>query len=293
MGNSNSIINLGDLAKPANTLIEKISDAIGGIFKPYQIRRVAEAEGQAEKIRAAAQIDVTELQRRAMFRFIAEEAKKQQNIESITKKALPDVSEDARPQEIEDDWITNFFDKCRLISDEQMQTLWAKILAGEANRPGRFSRRTVDLLGSMDKADAILFSRLCTFAINIGGNVLPLVWDISDPIYTSHGVNFEVLSHLDTVGLINYGGTLEYTLQNFGRRVLTRYFEDQMVLIFLNESGNDVAVGKTVFTRVGEQLAPLSDTSPHPKFLEHVTQRWERLGYRIQAVGNPAGMASE
>jgi hypothetical protein len=53
MGNSNSIINLGDLAKPATVLVEKISDAIGGIFKPYQIRRIAQAEGEAEKIRAA------------------------------------------------------------------------------------------------------------------------------------------------------------------------------------------------------------------------------------------------
>lgn len=32
MDGSNSIINLGDLSKPANTLIEKISNAIGGFL---------------------------------------------------------------------------------------------------------------------------------------------------------------------------------------------------------------------------------------------------------------------
>ena len=137
MGQSgNSLINLGDLSKPANTLIEKISDAIGGLYKPFQIRRVAEAEADADNIRAVAHIEVTELQHRAMSRLFAEEAKKQHNIEAITLKALPDIKPESQPKNVEDDWIINFFDKCRLISDEQMQSLWARILAGETNSPG-------------------------------------------------------------------------------------------------------------------------------------------------------------
>jgi hypothetical protein len=136
MGQSgNSLINLGDLSKPANTFIKKISDAIGGLYKPFQIRRVAQAEADADKIRAVAQIEITELQHRAVSRLFAEEAKKQHNIEAITLKALPDIKSDSLPENVEDDWIANFFDKCRLISDEQMQSLWARILAGEANSP--------------------------------------------------------------------------------------------------------------------------------------------------------------
>lgn len=33
----NPLVKLGDLTKPATFLIEKISDAVGGIFKPHQI----------------------------------------------------------------------------------------------------------------------------------------------------------------------------------------------------------------------------------------------------------------
>ena len=86
-----SLINLGDLSKPANTLIKKISAAIGGLYKPFQIRRVAQAEADADKIQAAAQIEITKLQHRAISRLFAEEAKKQHNIEAITLKALADV----------------------------------------------------------------------------------------------------------------------------------------------------------------------------------------------------------
>jgi hypothetical protein len=201
MGNGFSIIDLGKLAKPAKVLIEKISDAIGGIFKPYQIRRVAQAEAEAEKIKAVARIEITELEQRAMIRFLAEEAKKQSNIENITRIALEDVDEKARPQEMEDDWISNFFDKCRLISDEEMQSLWAKVLAGEANTPGKFSKRTVNFLSSIDKSDAILFSKLCGFGMFMG-EVVPLIFDYNKEIYTSNGIEYADLKHLDEIGLL-------------------------------------------------------------------------------------------
>lgn len=40
----NPLAKLGDLTKPATVLIEKISDAVGGVFKPYQVVRVAKAD---------------------------------------------------------------------------------------------------------------------------------------------------------------------------------------------------------------------------------------------------------
>jgi hypothetical protein len=145
----NPLIKLDELTKPATVLIEKISDAVGGIFKPYQVIRLAKAEAEAEQIRAESQIQITDLHRRAMHRFLEEEARKQSNIEEITYRALPLLEERARPQELGDDWIANFFDKSRIISDPQMQELWAGVLAREANGPGTFSRKTVNILSDL------------------------------------------------------------------------------------------------------------------------------------------------
>ena len=52
-------------------------------------------EAEAEKIKAATQIEITELEHRAMQCFLIEEAKKQSNIESITAQALPQLEEKA------------------------------------------------------------------------------------------------------------------------------------------------------------------------------------------------------
>ena len=52
---SNSLINLGDLGKPIDTLIHKISDATGVLYEPTRIRRKAKAESDAAIISAKAE----------------------------------------------------------------------------------------------------------------------------------------------------------------------------------------------------------------------------------------------
>jgi len=152
MDEGNSLINLGDLSKPATVLIERVSDAVGAVFKPYQIKRIAKAESEANKIKTLANIELSEIEERAMQRLVQEEAKKQENIESITAQATMQLNEDAKPEDIQSDWIVNVFDKCRLISDAEMQSLWANLLAGEANKPGSLSKRTIELVASLDSA---------------------------------------------------------------------------------------------------------------------------------------------
>ena len=110
-----NVVNLGDLSKPADTLIKRISAAVGGIFKPYQIKRIAKAKAEAALIQAESKIQIEEIHYRAIHRFIEEEAKKQNNIEQITSQALPFLRQESNPDAIEDDWVTNFFEKCRII----------------------------------------------------------------------------------------------------------------------------------------------------------------------------------
>ena len=61
MADSHSLINLGELSKPVTVLIQKISDALGGYFKPWQIRRIAQAEAEADKIAALAEIEIRKI----------------------------------------------------------------------------------------------------------------------------------------------------------------------------------------------------------------------------------------
>jgi len=271
---SNSIVNLGELSKPATVLVEKISEAIGGVFKPYQVIRVARAEAEADKIRAAAEIEVSDLHRRAMHRFLSEEGVKQQNIESITAKALPLLGTTARPDEMERDWITTFFDKSRLVSDEEMQGLWARVLAGEATSPGSFLKRTVDFLASLDKDEARLFETFCSFSANMDNELIPLVFEIQNELYNDADINFATLTHLDAIGLIRFDSVTGFTKIELPKRLTVSYFGQKLHLEFHNEADNQLRVGVAIFTVVGSQLASICRANSRPNFFEYLQKRW-------------------
>ena len=282
MTEGKSLINLGDISKPATVLIEKISEAIGGYFRPYQIRRVAKADAEAQIIEAQAQIEVTDLQRRALIRFIGEEARKQDNMENITQKALPHLNDSSKPEDIEDDWIANFFDKCRIVSDEEMQSLWAKVLAGEANSPGAYSKRTVNMLGSLDKTDAHLFTSLCGFGWFIG-DVVPLVFDEQQAIYNDQGINFKTLTHLDSIGLVNYGVVTSFGRLKLPKRVTVLYYGTAFVLEFQQEIDNRLDIGKVLLTAAGQQLAAICGSKTVEGFQDYVFQRWINEGIAVSS----------
>ena len=108
-----SLVNVGALAEPTDTFIRKVSGLVEGAFAPYQIRRVAKAKADAAITQAESAIEITDLHKRAARRWIAEEARRQQNMEDIADKSLPLLEETADPAAVDDDWIVHFFDKCR------------------------------------------------------------------------------------------------------------------------------------------------------------------------------------
>ena len=277
----NPISDLAKLSEPITRLIEKIAVAAGIVYKPYQIVRVAEAEKKAERLRTESQIETSDLRRRAFYRIQEEEAKRQRNIEEITRQALPQVSENARPEDVEDDWITNFFDKCRLISDSEMQGLWSRILAGEANSPGSYSKRTVNFLSSLGKEEAHLFTKLCIFgcAVQEVKDFTPLIYETEAAIYRKHGIRYSSLCHLESIGLITFGAPYGYSRLHLPKKIPVHYYGELTMLEFPKVSGNTMNIGYLELTRIGRELAGICGSRPDPEFRDYLHKKWEELGY--------------
>ena len=249
---SNSLVNLGELSKPIDTLIKKIAKGVGGSIAPWQIKRVAKAETEAAMIKAQSEIKITGLHRRAEHRRIEEEAKRQKNMEDITAKAIPHLNEEAKPDTMEDDWIANFFDKCRIVSDGQMQSLWSRVLAGEANTPGTYSKRTVNLLSDFDKSDAELFTKLCGFGWMIV-NFTPLVFDEKAEIYNRHEINFDTLIHLQNIGLVQFAVPFDFTEPGLPTRFMVHYYGKRLHLDISKDLDNVLGIGRILLTRIGQE----------------------------------------
>ena len=269
-----SLLNLGKPSKPADTLIKKISSAAGVLFEPHQIKRIAKAKAEAARIEAQSEIEITDLHRRAARRWIEEEAQRQKNMEDITAKALPQLDENAKPDSIEDDWIVNFFDKSRIVSDNEMQELWSRVLAGEANAPGSYSKRTVNFLSGLDKNDALLFTSFCGF-VWICGDFVPLVFDSEAEIYSRKGISFEALSHLDSIGLVQFNNLAGFKLLKLPKSIVLHYHGRPLHLNLPKDADNELDIGRVMLTRIGQELAPICRSKPVRGFWEYVKDQWK------------------
>ena len=273
---SNSLVNLGDLSKPADTLIKKISKLVGGIFAPGQMKRTAKAEAEVAILKAETEIQITALHRRAMHRFVEEEAQRQQNIEDITEKAIPQLKDSAAPDAIEDDWVTNFFEKSRIVSNKEMQDLWSRVLAGEANTPGTYSKRTVNFLSDLDKNDAQIFANLLGFAWMIG-DVVPLIFDHNAKIYAARGIEFNSIIHLESIGLIQFNELSGYLRIRLPKKFSIFYFGKPLTLEMKADGDNQLPAGKVMLTKIGQELAQIVGSKPVEGFMAYVEEQWKEF----------------
>ena len=286
MSNSFTLINLSNLSKPATVLVEKICNAFGLYYEPTHAKRMAEAEVEVAKIRARGNLEVTEIQERAIYRLIHEEGKKQENIESITAQATTRIDEHAKPENVKDDWISHFFEKCRIVSDAEMQKLWSTILAGEANKPGSYSKRTIDIISTLDKSDAHIFTNLCGFAITDGkGIAYPLVFEHQDNIYKKSGLDFASLNHLDFIGLIKFNELGNYMFTDLPKQAVFLYFGQVIKFIFQNDSDNQLDSGHVMLTQAGLQLASICGAQMNREFLNYMAEYYKKKSVQFEVIG--------
>lgn len=283
MADGNSIIDLGDLAKPATVLIEKVSNAVGILYEPRRIKRRAEAEAEAEKIKVLAGIELSEIQHRGIERFVQQEARKQENIENITAQAAQQLPPDAKTDDLEEDWVAHFFDRCDKVSDKEMQSLWSRLLAGEATKPGTYSKRTVDFVASMDKKDAELFTRFCQFTWMVAGPV-PLIFDNNDEIYKKNGIDFAALKHLDAIGLISFESVSGYRVTGQRKYTHVFYFGTPTLVEHTKDQDNELKLGQALFTQAGRELVNVCGARRNQEFYEYSIKKLADQGVILSCL---------
>jgi len=263
--------------KTGEALVNQTSRGVAGFFRARQIVKIAKAEAEASLIKTKSDIENAELRQRAVHEFEAREVWHQQNVDAIERMAEPLLLTDgANPEAVDEDWRANVFEKCRIVSDEEMQSLWARVIAGEVNTPGSFTRRTVNRIADLDKYDCELFTRLCRINVSIGDFTNPLIIDLDAAVYSEHGIESDLLAHLDSIGLIHFmAPNLEHTLSNLLRWPVS-YF-DRRFLLEMPGGLDTLPIGRARLTRVGRELAPISGATPIPAFLDYLLATWSHL----------------
>lgn len=134
--------------------IHLIREVIGLYTGPARIRNEAKANAEAMLINAQAEIARDELLQRAAHRLAAQERLRQQNLEEIVARATTDLANSGGVKHPDADWLGQFVQAAQDTSEPTIQALWAKILAGELERPESCSRRTLQMVRNLSREEA-------------------------------------------------------------------------------------------------------------------------------------------
>lgn len=157
--------NTDGLAKMADTICYATGWTAHGRKKMaeadvYALTRQAEAEAKAELLRLKGRDEVADY-------IEARESRKLNNVKSVLEKATSHFTEGEKVSDepVNADWTNRFIGIVEGISDETLQDIWGRILAGEVKQPNSYSLRTLDLLRNITKEEAELFVKASKYYI--------------------------------------------------------------------------------------------------------------------------------
>jgi hypothetical protein len=277
-----SLIDLKALSEPAVKLIEAVRSAVGILYEPTQIRRKARAEADAAIILARNQGQVSEIEVRASERVINRELRRQKNIEEITRKALKALPDKVNAEKPDEDWIHSFFESCQDVSNEDMQILWSRILAGEVATPGTFSTRAVGLIKHLQRSDAELFTKFCTFVWFLPGiGLAPIIPSVDDSYLKERGLHFLQFMRLEEIGLIQFNNVTGFSIKRIKQATAFYYGRRHDVS---REDESDLTLGKALLTSVGSELAPIAGAEHLETYRENIVAEWQKAGFTVNVV---------
>ena len=175
---------LGGLSAPLAKLVETCSVGIGQLALPWQIKRTAKADAEAMRIISRAMNDVEgDLEYKtqnftitmrnntsgvvATKQVMDQATIRQGNITDVVKRAtdILETKENVSSDPVDKDWAVRFFSIVQDISNDELKTLWAKVLAGEIERPSSFSLRTLELLRNITSKEARIIQKYFQFCV--------------------------------------------------------------------------------------------------------------------------------
>ena len=274
------------LVSPANKLIDAVTGAIGKAYQPRHIRKVAEAKvheinvvGQALRDNADVPIvydkgelslnttDFDEFVKRTQSRLAYQELQKQQNIENVADKAydLLSTETECSSEPVSQDWMTRFFNSVEDISDEDMQTLWARILAGEIKQPKSYSLRTLETLKNLSKHEAELFEKVATLATRMHGD---LFLTCKTEILRRYEISYDAILCLDECGLINSDGMVSYNHKISINDSVAIFSKSKLLLLKgTSERPTMISIGVFGLTQAGKELYSILECDSNESYL--------------------------
>ena len=227
------------------------------------------------------------------------------NARSVVEDAADELGDkEVSDHEPDPDWTARFFNDIQDVSSKEMQSLWAKVLAGVVERPGSTSIRTLSILRTLDHAAAELFRTLCSVCVSVrpDGNgfwdarVPSLGGNVGENALKKYGLDYSSLSVLTEHELIISSYTSWYDI----KACITSYepvpgwgpipfsFQGRYwVLVPTTQRDKDQGfkLSGVALTQSGQELSRIVNLKPMNEYAQALMKFFESKNLRMDEVG--------
>ncbi len=249
-----------------------------------------------------------EYARRAVTQFGNKVLREQINLDVTVTKAVDELNEknnetktNVSSEEIDEDWLENFDVEARKKNSKEMQTYFAKILAGEITAPNSFSIKSLRILGNMDRRAAALFQAFCSNCMILSrtlqekndARMVSIDGNAASNSLSKYGFSFRELNLLNEYGLIisDYNSWIDFTFcvplesnsvgENFENKIALFPFEFQgrfWVLRpdSLTHNPKLVRLDGVALTQSGIELSRVVSSERHEKYFEDLIEYFRK-----------------
>ncbi len=228
---------------------------------------------------------VLSLEERTSERINFKESKKQLNIESITANAAEELRDEppVTNESIDENWSTRFFNIAEDISNNDMQAIWGRILAGEIKEPNSYSLRTLEFLKNISQKEAEIFTKFAEIRIK-SKEAIFIYNPNNDFLEKEFGITFTdkllmlelgIFSTLDRLEL-----SLEATTNNKVKHALN--YGEKAIVLHRNENVPKQGIEVLFFTKIGLELSKLIPQSFNLKYTELICSKFKHPNVEIK-----------
>ena len=277
----------GPLLLPWRALMEGKAKRISARADANTIEIIAQAHGSAKEYlvsQEADEIGAIEITRDDIFQRIEfQERKRIANIASVVENAAHELGEKEVPDHDPDhDWTARFFDCIQDVSDEHLQKLWAKVLAGEVESPGRTSLRTLEALRNMSQRDAKIFDEVAGYVI--GENFIFFDSMGLLPEHYGSSLKYDDLLHLQDCGLANVGPMLAVTLYWRENNNELISYRDKTLAVLRGKAQTPLQIPAVFLTVAGRELLRITEGSFELAYLKDFSTFLHTKGCKLSIL---------
>lgn len=270
------------LSSGLKTMSSAVGPVAGALFTAIFLRHNTKTD-EFEKIKAGKFKEVAD-DLLASEKMTYTEYYKASNFLTVAQKADQYYQEQPRSDEqgtYDFDWFVRFFEAAGNVSDDTMQNLWAKILAGEIAQPSTFSLKTIDVVRNLSKKDAELFIKICSHSFVSSGTNCFLPNE--DEYLETVGITYADIMKLSEIGLMFNDGLISLSMSISSEpRILVN--SHSLIMVMASSSGKpeEANIRQYPFTEVGNEVSTLiSKSASDEDFLKYGEILSHNKSYKI------------